>query len=186
MILFGANDSVLDLPTTKQHVPLEQYKKNLTDIINHPNIVAHKPKILLITPPPVDQIKVTKLDTANGHSQAIRTQAISAGYSKMAQQVAQENPGVEAIDLWTAVMNKAIEMTPGDYQAGGPWLGSPESGKQGGLDTLLPDGLHMGGEAYKVFLSVLLPHIGQEWVGLDEFDRTGYVFPDWRALTGSD
>ncbi|KAF7547782.1 hypothetical protein G7Z17_g7483 [Cylindrodendrum hubeiense] len=167
------------------HVPLETYKDNLTKIVNHPRITAHKPKILLVTPPPLDQIKVTGLNMAAGHSQAVRTSAISASYSEAARQVARENPGVVSIDLWKAIMDKAIEMAPGDYQAGGPWLGSPENGKQGGLDVLLPDGLHMAGKAYEVFYDTILPHIGQEWQSLGGDDRTGYVLPDWRELTGA-
>ncbi|KAF7545709.1 hypothetical protein G7046_g9500 [Stylonectria norvegica] len=170
IILIGANDAVIPLPTTCQHVPIEQYKENLTNIVNHPRIRAHKPKILLVTPPPLDEIKTTKLDVAKGHSQSTRTSAISTAYSETARQVAQENPGIVSIDLWQAIMDKASSMAPGDYQAGGPVLGSPENGKQGGLDELLPDGLHMSGEAYKVFYETLLPHVGQEWVGLDEDD----------------
>ncbi|CAM1505361.1 Fc.00g109980.m01.CDS01 [Cosmosporella sp. VM-42] len=184
VILFGANDSVIPLPTTAQHVPIEQYKENLIKIINHPRIVAHKPKILLVTPPPVDEIKVTKLDLANGHSRSIRTSAISASHSEVTRQLAREIPGVVSVDLWKAVMDKAIELSPGDYQEGGPLLGTPENGKQGFLDVLLHDGLHMGGEAYKVFFQTLLPHIGPEWAALAADDRTGYVYPDWRVLTG--
>ncbi|KAH7023651.1 SGNH hydrolase-type esterase domain-containing protein [Ilyonectria destructans] len=184
VILLGANDAVIDLPTTAQHVPLETYKENLTKIVNHPRITAHKPKILLVTPPPLDEIKVTVRDMNWGHSQASRTSAISASYSETARQVARENPGVVLVDLWQAIMDKAIEMAPGDYQTGGPWLGSPENGKQGGLDELLHDGLHMSGKAYQVFYDTLLPHIGQEWKSLPADDRVGYVFPDWRELTG--
>ncbi|KAI5465611.1 SGNH hydrolase-type esterase domain-containing protein [Mariannaea sp. PMI_226] len=184
IILLGANDAVLDLPTTSQHVPIEVYKENMTKIVNHPRITAHKPKILLVTPPPIDQFKVTVLNMANGHSQAVRTSANSAAYSEVARQVARENPGVVSIDLQKALLDKAIEMSPGDYQPGGPPLGSPENGKSGALNELLPDGLHMGGLAYKVFFDILVPHIGQEWQNLADDDFTGYVYPHWKELTG--
>ncbi|KAH7162453.1 SGNH hydrolase-type esterase domain-containing protein [Dactylonectria estremocensis] len=186
VILLGANDAVIELPTTSQHVPIHQYKENLTKIINHPRITAHKPKILLVAPPPLDQIKVTVRNVAEGHSQATRTSAISASYSEVAREVAKENPGVVLIDLWKAIMDKAIKMAaPGDYTPGGPWLGSPESGKQGGLDELLPDGLHMSGKAYEVFYDTIVPHIGQEWQALEDDDRAGYLLPDWRDLCGA-
>jgi lysophospholipase L1-like esterase len=184
VILFGANDAVLDLPTTSQYVPIEQYKENLTKIVTHPRITAHKPKILLVTPPPLDQIKVTGLNMATGHSQAIRTSANSAAYSEVARQVARENPGVVSIDLQKAIMEKAIELSPGDYQVGGPVLGCPENGKSGALHELLPDGLHMAGPAYRIFFDILVPHIGEEWKTLAADDRAGYVLPDWRDLTG--
>ncbi|KAK2592476.1 hypothetical protein QQS21_009821 [Conoideocrella luteorostrata] len=182
VVLFGANDAVLPLPTTSQHVPIEQYKENLTRIVTHPHIQAHNPKILLVTPPPVDEIKITKLDTADGHTSTTRMLARSAAYSEKAREVARENPGVIVIDLWKAIMDKAISMTPNDFTPGGPWLGSPENGKQGGLDSLLHDGLHLSGDAYRVFYDELKVHIGEEWASLPGHDRTGYLFPDWRVL----
>ncbi|KAL6823908.1 SGNH hydrolase [Trichoderma camerunense] len=180
LILLGANDAVLPLETTSQHVPIETYKENLNKIINDPRVRAHNPKILLVTPPPADEIRLKELDMAQGHAQAIRSSAVSASYAEKAREVARENPGVVLIDLWQAIMGEAISMAPGDYQPGGPWLGSPENGKQGGLTTLLPDGLHMGGEGYKVFFDEIKAHIGQDIVP-DE--RGDYVLPDWRVVS---
>ncbi|KAM0436889.1 hypothetical protein ACHAPT_002602 [Fusarium lateritium] len=185
VILFGANDAVLETAVTNQHVPLERYKENLTKIVNHPRITAHKPQIILVTPPPLDEIKSTPRSLANGHKAALRKFAVSASYSEVVRQVAKENPGTVLVDLWQAFMDKAAEMSsPGDYTPGGPLLGSPENGKQGGLDVLLPDGLHMGGEGYRIFYEALLPHIGKEWKGLSDDNRTGFVIPDWRELCG--
>mmetsp|Transcript_26074 Transcript_26074/g.56529 ORF Transcript_26074/g.56529 Transcript_26074/m.56529 type:complete len:301 (-) Transcript_26074:304-1206(-) len=61
-ILLGSNDAVLpDLgkAESKQHVPLEEYKQNLTTIINHiKSLKAARPcSILLMTPPPIDHDK---------------------------------------------------------------------------------------------------------------------------------
>ncbi|KAH7328499.1 GDSL-like Lipase/Acylhydrolase [Stachybotrys elegans] len=182
LVLLGANDAVLPRPFTSQHVPIEEYKANLTRIVTHPHVAAHKPKILLVTPPPLDEIKATACDMANGFPSGARSATVSAAYSEKAREVARENPGVVLIDLWQGVMDKAIAMAPGDYQAGGPWLGTPENGKQGGLDTLLPDGLHMNGDAYRILFDLVAPHIGPEWASLAEDDRTGYVLPDWRVL----
>ncbi|KAF4993012.1 hypothetical protein FDECE_13543 [Fusarium decemcellulare] len=183
-ILFGANDAVLDNAVTNQHVPLDRYKENLIKIINHPRITAHKPKILLVTPPPLDEIKSTPRSLSNGHKEALRKFAVSASYSEVVREVAREHPNTILIDLWQAFMDKAAEMAPGDYTPGGPLLGSPENGKPGGLDILLHDGLHMGGEGYRVFYETLRPHIGKEWKGLADDDRTGFVIPDWRELCG--
>ncbi|KND94916.1 GDSL esterase/lipase [Tolypocladium ophioglossoides CBS 100239] len=182
IVLLGTNDSVLQMPATSQHVPIDEYKENLTKIITHPHVQAHRPKILLVTPPPVDQIKVTRLDMEEGHPSAIRTFAVSASYSEKAREVARKNSGVVMIDLWQAIMDKAIAMAPDDYQVGGPWLGSLENGKQGGLDQLLPDGVHMSGDAYRVLYEQVKPHIGQEWLNLPDDDKTGYLFPDWRVM----
>ncbi|KAF4121241.1 GDSL-like Lipase/Acylhydrolase [Geosmithia morbida] len=180
-ILMGANDAVLPFSPTKQHVPIDEYKENLIKIISHPRIKKNKPIILLVTPPPVDELKHSKLDAESGLSSSIRTSAVSASYAEKAREVARENPDrVVLVDLWQAIMDKAIAMSPDDYQPGGPWLGSPENGKAGGLDTLLPDGLHMNGEAYRIFFDIIRPHIGKEWEGLPP--NAGYVFPSWQNM----
>lgn len=179
IILLGANDAVLPLETTSQHVPIETYKENLGKIINDPRVRAHNPKILLVTPPPVDELKLKGLDIEQGHASAIRSSAVSTAYAEKAREVARENPGVVLIDLWQAIMGEAISMSPGDYQPGGPLLGSPENGKAGGLDKLLPDGLHMGGDGYRVFFDTIKAHIGQE---IDPENRADYVLPDWRVV----
>lgn len=130
----------------------------------------------------MDEIKLTKLDMAVGHASTLRASATSAAYSEKAREVARENPGVVLIDLWKAVMDKAVSMTPQDYKPGGPWLGSPENGQQGGLDSLLPDGLHLSGSAYRVFYDEIKSHIGEEWASLPKHDKSGYLFPDWKVL----
>ncbi|EFY93396.1 GDSL Lipase/Acylhydrolase family protein [Metarhizium acridum CQMa 102] len=112
VVLLGANDA--SLPTTPQHVPIDQYKENLTKIVTHPNIQAHEPKILLVTPPPLDEIKLTKVDMENGHASATRSSAVSASYSEKVREVARENPNVRLVDLWKAIMDKAISMAPND------------------------------------------------------------------------
>lgn len=180
LVLLGANDAVKPGAATSQHVPIETYKENLSKIINYPHIRAHNPKILLVTPPPVDEIRLQEIDVAYGHPAAIRSSAISASYAEKAREVARENPGVVLIDLWQAIMGEAISMSPEDYQPGGPWLGSPENGKQGGLAKLLPDGLHMGGQGYRVFFDEIKAHIGQD---INPDDRTDYIIPDWRVVT---
>lgn len=171
---------MLDGAPTNQHCPIDQYKENLGKIISHPSIKAHAPKILLVTPPPLDEIKHGDLTREDGLEDPLREHVVSAAYSEKAREVARENPGVVLIDLWQALMDKAIELTPADYQSGGPWLGSLKNGKSGGLDTLLPDGLHMGGDGYRVFFEAVRPHIGTEWAGLSL--DSDFVYPSWRQL----
>ncbi|KAK4190115.1 SGNH hydrolase-type esterase domain-containing protein [Podospora australis] len=167
-ILFGANDACVPLPTNHQHVPLEKYKANLARIITHPNIAAHEPKIFLVTPPPLDQILRTRLDLANGHPSVTRHAKISAAYSEAARQVAAENDGVTLVDLWKGIMDTAIAKTP-DFDTSGPPLGYPE-GVRGYLEHLLPDGLHLSSESYRIFYDLVKHHI-------PEGDR---LLPDWQ------
>jgi lysophospholipase L1-like esterase len=168
------------LPTNFQHVPLDRYKENLARIINHPHITAHKPKIFLVTPPPLDQIRVTVLDTAYGHPAAARQTKISAAYSEAVRQVAAQHPGVTLIDLHKAIMDVAVAKTPGFDPSKGPALGDPEGGVRGYLEHLLPDGLHLSTESYRIFYDLVRPHVGAEWAGTKDLDRVGYVLPDWR------
>lgn len=170
--MLGANDAVIPGPTTSQHVPIVQYKENLVKIISHPHVQAHKAKIFLVTPPPLDEIKTMHLDKDAG-SPPTRRAAVSAAYSEKVREVAREHPGVVLIDIWKAIMDKAIEMTPDDYQQGGPWLGTVENGKQGGLADLLPDGLHMSGDGYRVFWKAI-----KDCIQVPEKP----VFPDWSEL----
>ncbi|RYC56774.1 hypothetical protein CHU98_g9430 [Xylaria longipes] len=178
LVLLGANDACLPVPTSTQGVPIEQYKENLikntdsTIVVTHEHIKAHNPKILLVTPPPLDEIQSYATDLEKGHKETVRMAAVSAQYSATVRQVAAELPGVVLIDLQKALMEKAISMTP-DYDPSGPPLGYPE-GERGALEQLLPDGLHMSGEAYRVFFDIVEPHVKLP----DDY----YVYPDWRIM----
>ncbi|KAI3337459.1 SGNH hydrolase [Xylariaceae sp. AK1471] len=174
LVLLGANDACLPIPTSTQGVPIDQYKENLIKIITHEHIKVHNPRILLVTPPPLDEMQCLKTDLGYGHKEVCRKAAVSAQYSETARQVAAEVPDVVLVDLQKALMEKAISMTP-DYDPSGPPLGYPEGGKRGALEQLLPDGLHMSGEAYRVLFDIVKPHIT---LPPDNY----YVFPDWRIM----
>ncbi|GAW22304.1 hypothetical protein ANO14919_118400 [Xylariales sp. No.14919] len=171
-VLLGANDACVPTPTTTQGVSIEEYRENLIKIVTHEHIKAHNPKILLITPPPLDEMQSFVTDIQKGHKEPARKAAVSAQYSETVRQVAAEVPGALLVDLQKALMEKAISMTP-DYDPSGPPLGYPE-GKRGALEQLLPDGLHMSGEAYKVLFDIVKPHVSLP----DDY----YVYPDWRIM----
>ena len=169
----------MPLPTNHQHVPLDKFKTNLAGIINHPNITAHRPKIFLVTPPPLDEIRLTQLDLACGHASATRRTRASAAYSEAVRQVAAEQ-GVTLVDLWKALMDVAIAKTPG-WNPKGALLGDPAGGVRGYLEHLLPDGLHMSAISYRIFYDIVRPHVGSEWAGTPDEDKVAFVLPDWRV-----
>lgn len=182
VVLLGANDACLPLPTNHQRVPMDEFRRNLTSIITHPTITSHKPKILLVTPPPLDEIHLTKLDLASGHPSATRKAKNSAAYSQAVRDIAAEHSDtVTLIDLWKGLMDRAVEKTPGFDPSSGVMLGDPECGLRGYLEHLLPDGLHLSGESYRVFFDLVKGHVGDEWAGTDEEDRVGYVLADWKV-----
>lgn len=63
--------------------------------------------------------------------------------------------------------------------------GNGGKGFRGGLGPLLPDGLHLSGESYRVLYSLIAPHIGpfpSVLDGKDEKSEFANPFPDWRIL----
>ncbi|KAH9906386.1 SGNH hydrolase [Xylariomycetidae sp. FL2044] len=174
LVLLGANDACLPIPTNTQGIAIEEYEANLVKIITHEHVVAHRPMILLVTPPPLDEIRLTELDLQFGHKQVTRQAAVSAAYSEVVRKVAASVSGVTLIDLHKGIMDKAISMTP-DYDTNGPPLGYPKGGNRGALKQLLPDGLHMSGDSYRVFFDLVQPHIGP-------FGDDFAVFPNWRTM----
>lgn len=158
----------------QQGLPLDQYRANLHRIITHPHITAHAPKkILLITPPPLDELRTAALDTAK-YGQPLRQSARSATYSQAAREVAASVPGTVLLDLHEALMEVAVAKTPG--WAGKGVLGSPESGERGYLEKLLPDGLHLSGEAYEVLWRLVRGQLDVP----PEGSAAGYAYPEWR------
>lgn len=166
-------------------MPLDQYKTNLRRILTHPHVTAHHgAKVLLVTPPPLDEIRTTELDTPK-YGGTLRRTARSAAYSQAAREVAASVPGTVLVDLQRALLEVAEKETPGWAEVGAgagagagsgerPALGSVESGQRGYLETLLPDGLHLSGEGYRVFWELVQGEIevGEETVG--------YAHPEWR------
>jgi len=178
-VLLGANDAAVTMPIDSQHVPLEEYEANLKAIVTHPNIVAHKEaKILVVTPPPLDEIRITELDMKAGHPHPMRYAQISASYSEAARRVARSTPGVVLVDLYAALMDEAVKETRG-FDAASGTLGDPKtSGQRGYLEKLLPDGLHMSGKAYEIFYKAIEPHIEPQHPNLTV---DGFVLPEWRS-----
>jgi len=89
-----------------QHVPLARYKHNLIAIINHPLVKAQAPRIILVTPPPINQYATEEADRAKGHSQARRTAQHTKSYADAVKEVAAADD-VACLDLWTAFMAAA-------------------------------------------------------------------------------
>jgi len=131
-IWFGANDCNKD-PTGGQYVPLERFKKNLLSIINHPLVKAQAPKIILLTPPPVEETVLEEL--LRPQDSRVTRKAIDArAYADAVKEVGRE-AGVVVLDVWTAFMNKA-----GWTEGAATLPGSKELGKDPILADLLPDG----------------------------------------------
>ena len=85
-------------------MPLEDFRDNLTAIINHPELQAHKPSILLVTPPPIDEHMRFAADSAKGFNKKLRrTQENTQKYADICHELG-EKYNLPVADLWKACM----------------------------------------------------------------------------------
>lgn len=136
-VFFGANDACV--PGHDQHVPIDKYKENLKTIIQHPATLAQNPRIILISPPPVNEYQLEAFDAAKDTPHPSRTASFTKLYAAAALEVA-ASLNVPVVDLWSAFMQ------PTGWQEGQPLIGSrdaPNNETFAGLftdGTLLPAG----------------------------------------------
>lgn len=102
-IFFGAND-ISFKDTTGQHVPLHVFEENLRRLIKHPRVQAHgNIRILLITPPPIDEWGFDHWDEPGRTARKAATaRQYAAGVRKVGKEMS-----VAVVDLWTACMEEA-------------------------------------------------------------------------------
>ncbi|KAL3617054.1 hypothetical protein CASFOL_039448 [Castilleja foliolosa] len=102
-VFFGANDACLvDESSGFQHVPQDEYKSNLHSIIAFIKKRWPTTRIILITPPPIDEdgrLKYPYIDNVSGLPE--RTNEAAGHYAKQCLAVAAEYDDILAIDLWT-------------------------------------------------------------------------------------
>ncbi|KAK9602658.1 hypothetical protein V6Z96_004229 [Aspergillus fumigatus] len=139
-IFFGANDAAV--PGHYQHVPVETYKENLKKIIQHPATVAQNPRILILTPPPVNEYQLEEFDIAKNTPHPSRTVKQTKLYAEAAREVA-ASLGVAVVDLWTTFMTAA------GWKEGEPLIGSRDAPNNEKLQSFFTDGsiplfVHMG------------------------------------------
>lgn len=163
LFLCGANDACLPEASSGQHIPLEEYRENIKAIITHPSIKNHTPKILLVTPPPINEVHLESEDGKKGFSLS-RTQQTTSRYADAVRDIAKEfqAQNVVVVDLWSALLSEASRLSKSQLEGEG-LLGTRERGDNEGLRTLLVDGLHLTGEGYRIFLKEVLPHVGASW-----------------------
>ena len=104
-IFFGANDASDPALNERQHVPLEEYKSNIKEIVSlSRSNFGEDVSIILISPPPVchdGRLRYQKeryKEKATGELE--RTLELSGKYAKGANEVAEEM-GLHFLDLWT-------------------------------------------------------------------------------------
>jgi lysophospholipase L1-like esterase len=110
-IFFGANDASLVTENPHHHVPLDEYKANLKELVAKTQESFPESRILLITPPPVHheqrfQFQVKRYgDKATGILE--RTMESAGLYAEACKTVASDL-GVPVLDLYT-IMKDAVD-----------------------------------------------------------------------------
>lgn len=118
---------------TGQHVPLNEYKNNLKAILEHPSVVAQKPRLILLTPPPVNEYQLEEAELIFGSKDPIRLAEHTKKYADACREVGGEL-GVVVLDVWSIFMAKA------GWKEGQPLVGSKKIARNEVLEKLLNDG----------------------------------------------
>ncbi|EGD93615.1 GDSL Lipase/Acylhydrolase [Trichophyton tonsurans CBS 112818] len=153
-VFFGANDAVL--PPGDQYVPLEKYVQNLKAIIQHPVVRYGGTKIVLLTPPPVNEYQLTAFDLSKGVTPLSRSANNTKLYAGACREVG-KSLHVAIADIWSAFMREA------GWVEGQPIAGSKEIPENPKLASLLIDGLHFSGDGYKVMYDEVLRAIRETY-----------------------
>jgi lysophospholipase L1-like esterase len=114
-VFFGANDACLPAVNERQHVPLAEFKQNLTAIVAHVRASCPQAAVVLLTPPPIDDVKIEANFVPGSRSNQ------SAGeYAAAVKAVAMEM-GAPCVDLWAGLqahpnwqefLNDGIHLSP--------------------------------------------------------------------------
>lgn len=131
-VFFGANDACLPGSPTGQHVPLNEYKKNLKAILEHSSVVAQKPRLILLTPPPVNEYQLEEA-MLFADMPPMRSAEYTKEYADACRQVGAE-AGVVVLDVWSIFMAKA------GWKEGEALVGSKKVARSEVFDKLLSDG----------------------------------------------
>jgi len=162
-IFFGANDA--RLPGTPggpdQSVPVEEYRQNIQRMVRHPAVLAHENiRIILITPPPIDERKSQKADQEKYRSLGVmmrRSAQNTAAYAQAIRELGQE------LEIPVLDIHKSILARCGYSHSSTPMGGSAEVPPNVSLQEFLVDGLHFSGEAYRLLFGELMGLIEKEW-----------------------
>lgn len=144
----GANDSRLpDTPGgPQQNVPLDAFTANLHAILSHKHLTGRPDlRIILITPPPVDERMLRAADSANipGYDGLRRTADTTAKYAEAVRQVGKDR-GVQVCDVWSAMMREA----GWDANSTAPLPGSEAADENAVLRRFFSDGKIVFQEQY--------------------------------------
>jgi lysophospholipase L1-like esterase len=136
-IFFGANDG--SLPFCPQHVPVDRYKSNtkaMIDMVRNTDSIYYNPKmrIILITPPPVNEVQWEKHCESQGNK-LNRTNASVRKYVDCIKDIGRET-NIPVADIWSEIMDD-VDQNNRD------------------LSEFLLDGVHLNANGYQVIIEII-------------------------------
>ncbi|KAJ2265748.1 isoamyl acetate-hydrolyzing esterase [Coemansia sp. RSA 1807] len=176
IIFFGANDAQAE--GEAGHNPIEKYAEDLRYFVSllwSPDSEHYSPdtRILFITPPASGELMI-KAKMRSGHMPIIRnkdTKACAEVVKKVATEV-----GAPYVDLYSAMenrvhsANKRAEIlnklgTSNSTSAGKveSTVQAAKSGKYGGYDQFLIDGIHLNPAGNKLLFDLVVAEINKNW-----------------------
>lgn len=166
-IFFGANDAAL--PGSPQHVPLDRFKQNtkeMIDLVKNPQSRYYNPKmrLILITPPPINEAQWGKKCQENGGT-LNRTNEAARSYAECISEIGRET-NTPVADIWSRLMDKVHQ-------------------EQRDLSDFLLDGLHLNANGYRELYDVLLQIISEKYNEIHP-DNLGYELAYWKDLLEMD
>lgn len=177
---YGANDA--RLPNTpgepQQHIPLDEYIENTKTMITHPDVRGHEGiRLILITPPAVDERQCLAADKANNpnNGDIIRRKAnVTRDYAAAIVKLGQET-NVQVLDLWSIMVRRAGGAVEDPVPTGAMEMPQNEV-----LQSYLLDGLHLSPEGYKVLYDEFMGLIRRVWPDQNP-DGLPFILPRWDA-----
>ncbi|GMJ14709.1 Guard-cell-enriched GDSL Lipase 28 [Hibiscus trionum] len=147
-VFFGANDACLpDGYAAFQHVPVDEYKRNLHSIVSSLKNRWPKTLVILIAPPPIDEDERLRHPYAeNPSGLPERTNEAAGVFAKACVEAAGEC-GIPVVDLWTRMQQY------------------PEWRK-----AFLSDGLHLTPEGNKVVFKEVMKKLNEGGISLGKLE----------------
>lgn len=156
-VWLGANDAALkDGRAGNQHVPLEEFRVQLSEIIMSIRDGAPNAKLLLLTPPPVDE--QARLEFCESPALLDRSSAAVQGYAQVVVDIAAAEH-LDVVDIYALLM----QMDPQQRHA------------------LFSDGLHFNTQGNEFVFDQLQSKIRSSFPHLDP-DALPWPTPDWKTL----
>lgn len=152
IIFLGANDAFIPPPTPESpRVPLETFTFKIRELISYPTFTAQKTKIVLITPPPVDEYSLPHTGL---------TSERVARYADSVREIGKELK-VPVVDCSRAFA-RHIGWKADEADKAAPLPGSRKLEKSNELASLFTDGLHFSNKGYEVLFHEIVKVLEEE------------------------